>query len=335
VQGAVSHLLEVDDLKVIFKLDEGLLQAVNGVNLSVARGKTLGLVGESGCGKSVAVQAVMRITPSPGVVAGQILLQIVRGGQPRTVDLAKLSATGREIRSIRGKDIAMIFQEPMTSFSPLYTIGNQIMEAILLHKTTNQKEARQIAVAMLDKVGISNPAQRIDEYPHQLSGGMRQRALIAAAISCRPSLLIADEPTTALDVTIQAEILDLLREMRAQFGLALLLITHDLGVVAHLADRVAIMYAGRIVEEGPTATVLSQPAHPYTRGLLRSLPGSAPGTRLRAIPGAVPDLSALPAGCAFSPRCGDREARCDQRPPEPTALDPDHHTRCYLHTKAG
>ena len=302
------------------------VRAVDGVSLQVQRGETLGLVGESGCGKSVTALSIIRLVQPPGRITGGTI--VFEGRDLTTLDEP-------EMRRVRGARIGFVFQEPMTALNPVFTIGDQIAESLVVHGLAGRAAARSRAVELLEAVRIPEPRKRAGDYPHQLSGGMRQRALIAAAISCCPSLLIADEPTTALDVTIQAEILDLLREMRAQFGLALLLITHDLGVVAHLADRVAVMYAGRIVEEGPTATVLSRPAHPYTRGLLRSLPGSAPGTRLRAIPGAVPDLSALPAGCAFSPRCADREARCDQRPPEPVALSPDHHTRCYLHTKAG
>jgi peptide/nickel transport system ATP-binding protein len=334
VQGVVSHLLEVEDLRVTFKLDEGLLEAVNGVNLTVERGKTLGLVGESGCGKSVAVQAVMRITPSPGVVNGKILLQTTRAGQPRTVDLAKLSPTGREVRAIRGKDIAMIFQEPMTSFSPLYTIGNQIMEAILLHKTTNQREAREITLQMLDKVGISNPAQRIDEYPHQLSGGMRQRAMIAMALSCDPSLLIADEPTTALDVTVQAQVMELMKSLQQQYGMAMLYITHDLGVIAEMADEMAVMYLGKIVEQTDVRSLFREPLHPYTAALLRSIPqvGRKARVRLDSIKGSVPVPINLPKGCGFFSRC--REAMpgvCDRDDPILAEVKPGHLVRCFLY----
>jgi peptide/nickel transport system ATP-binding protein len=322
-------LLDVRGLTTQFDVARGggagVLRAVDGVSLSVRRGETLGLVGESGCGKSVTALSIIRLVQPPGrITSGTIVFE---GRDLTTLDES-------EMRRVRGARIGFVFQEPMTALNPVFTIGDQIAESLLVHGLATRAGARARAVELLEAVRLPEPAKRAGDYPHQLSGGMRQRALIAAAISCRPSLLIADEPTTALDVTIQAEILDLLREMRAQFGLALLLITHDLGVVAHLADRVAVMYAGRIVEEGPTTTVLAQPAHPYTRGLLASLPGSAPGSRLKAIPGAVPDLSALPPGCAFSPRCGDRHARCDQRPPDQTALSPAHHTRCYLHQKA-
>jgi len=327
---SVSPLLDVRGLTTEFAVGRGgsarTTRAVDGVSLQVARGETLGLVGESGCGKSVTALSIIRLIQPPGrITAGAIVFE----GR----DLTALGES--EMQRVRGARIGFVFQEPMTALNPVFTIGDQIAESLVVHGLAAKAAARARAVELLEAVRIPEPARRAGDYPHQLSGGMRQRALIAAAISCKPSLLIADEPTTALDVTIQAEILDLLRDMREQFGLALLLITHDLGVVAHLADRIAVMYAGRIVEEGPTAAVLSQPAHPYTRGLLASLPGAAPGTRLKAIPGSVPDLSALPAGCAFAPRCGDREPRCDERPPERTALSADRHTRCYLHVKAG
>ena len=323
-------LLDVCGLTTEFAVTRGavarIVRAVDGISLQVSRGGTLGLVGESGCGKSVTALSIIRLVQPPGrITSGTIVFE----GQ----DLTRLDESA--MQRVRGARIGFVFQEPMTALNPVFTIGDQIAESLVVHGLATRAGARVRAVELLEAVRIPEPGKRAGDYPHQLSGGMRQRALIAAAISCRPSLLIADEPTTALDVTIQAEILDLLREMRAQFGLALLLITHDLGVVAHLADRISVMYAGRIVEEGPTTEVLSRPAHPYTRGLLASLPGTAPGTRLKAIPGAVPDLSSLPVGCAFSPRCADRMPRCDVGPPEPVALTPDHHARCYLHVKAG
>lgn len=327
-----SRLLEVEDLKVMFKLEEGLLTAVDGVNLDVERGKTLGLVGESGCGKSVAVQAIMRLTPHPGRVTGKILLRTEHGGVQSRVDLARLDPAGKEIRKIRGKDIAMIFQEPMTSFSPLHTIGNQITEAILLHKTPNQREAREIALAMLEKVGISNPAQRIDEYPHQLSGGMRQRAMIAMALSCDPSLLIADEPTTALDVTVQAQVMELMKGLQRQYGMAMLYITHDLGVIAEMADEMAVMYLGKIVEQTDVRSLFREPLHPYTAALLRSIPqvGRKARVRLDSIKGTVPVPINLPKGCAYFSRC--REAMpgvCDRDDPLLTEVKPGHLVSCF------
>ena len=318
----VSPLLEVEDLKVTFKLDEGLLKAVDGVNIQVPHGRTLGLVGESGCGKSVAVQAVMRLTPPPGKIDGKILLQIERSGAQSTVDLAGLHPAGQEIRKIRGKDIAMIFQEPMTSFSPLYTIGNQIMEAILLHKTPNQREAREIAVAMLDKVGISNPTQRIDEYPHQLSGGMRQRAMIAMALSCDPSLLIADEPTTALDVTVQAQVMELMKSLQRQYGMAMLYITHDLGTARYIGreGRIVVLYLGTIVETGSLPDVIGHPRHPYLQALLSSVPVPDPEIsrhrkKINLTDLEMPSIVNPPPGCRFHTRCPFAENRCKDEEP--------------------
>ncbi|MEI6668144.1 MAG: ABC transporter ATP-binding protein [Acidobacteriota bacterium] len=326
----MNPLLDVRGLTTEFAVTRkgvaGVVRAVDHVSFHVDRGETLGLVGESGCGKSVTAFSIVGLVQPPGrITAGSIHFE--------DRDLTGLNQT--QMQQVRGARIGFVFQEPMTALNPVFTIGDQIGESLVVHGLASRAAARAKAVELLEAVRIPEPARRARDYPHQLSGGMRQRALIAAAISCRPALLIADEPTTALDVTIQAEILDLLRQMRAQFGLAMLLITHDLGVVAQMADRVAVMYAGRLVEEGSTATVLSSPAHPYTRGLLASLPGSAPGTRLAAIPGTVPDLAALPPGCAFAPRCGDRESRCDAEAPSPSALSATHHVRCYLHVKAG
>ena len=250
--GKGNLLLEVRDLKTHFRLDEGLLKAVDDVSLSLDKGETLGLVGESGCGKSVIAQSVMNIVPSPSRIEGSILFHREGAGQPsQPIDIAKLAPSGEQMRSIRGKDIGMIFQEPMTSLSPVHTIGNQILEPILLHSTSNRAEALSIALDMLCRVGIPNPRQRIREYPHQLSGGMRQRAMIAMALSCRPALLIADEPTTALDVTIQAQVLELMLRLREDLNMTMLFITHDLGVIAEIAHTVAVMYLGRIVELAP------------------------------------------------------------------------------------
>src|SRR5947209_13487311 len=299
-------LIEIQDLRTQFVTDDGLVTAVDGVSFTIPRGKTLGLVGESGCGKSVTGLSLLQLVPPPGRVAGgRILYYREAGGEP--LDLAALSPRSDAMRAIRGNEIAMIFQEPMTSLNPVYTIGDQIGEAVMLHQGVKRKEARERAIAMLDRVGIASPRQRVDEYPHQLSGGMRQRAMIAMALSCRPALLIADEPTTALDVTIQAQILDLLRELQEgeESGMAILLISHDLGVIAELADEVVVMYAGRVVERGPVDALFYEPLHPYTRGLLRSIPvlGSPKKERLTSIPGIVPSLLALPSGCPFRPRC--------------------------------
>src|SRR5690606_6266842 len=258
-------LLDVDNLKTYLPLEEGLLKAVDGVSFQIHKGKTLGLVGESGCGKSMTLLSIMRIAPQFAQTTGRITLH-KRSGE--AVDLVQLDPHGPEIRSIRGGEMAMIFQEPMTSFSPLHTIGNQIIEAIRLHRTRDKKEAREIAIDMLGRVGISNPQQRINEYPYQLSGGMRQRAMIAMALSCEPSLLIADEPTTALDVTVQAQVLKLMRDLQAEFGMSILYITHDLGVIARMVDEVAVMYLGRIVEYTDVDSLFHDPKHPYTQALL-------------------------------------------------------------------
>ena len=284
-----SRLLEIRNLKVNFFLDEGTVEAVRGINLEIHRNRTVGLVGESGCGKSVLSQAILRIVPDPGkIVDGQILFWR-NGNEP--VDLARLDQKGREIRSIRGKEIAIIFQEPMTALSPLYTIGNQITEAIVLHQGVAKKEARKLAVEMLSKVGIPNPHVRIDQYPFELSGGLRQRAVIAMALVCNPTLLIADEPTTALDVTIQAQILKLFQDLQKEFDMSVLFITHDLSVISEIADEVVVMYLGRCVEMGATKEIFASPLHPYTQGLLQSVHKLGRGSDERLVPikGTMPD----------------------------------------------
>jgi peptide/nickel transport system ATP-binding protein len=315
-------LLAVQHLTTAFDTTKGRLLPVDDVSFVVRRGETLGLVGESGSGKTVTALSIMRLVEPPGrTIGGSVALS----GR----DL--LALPEREMRRVRGAEVSLVFQEPMTALNPVFTIGDQVAEALIVHGLVSRSGARRRAVELLEAVRLPDPERRARDYPHQLSGGMRQRALIAIALACRPSLVIADEPTTALDVTIQAQILDLLREMRARFDLSLLLITHDLGVVAGMADRVAVMYAGRLVESGPAAQIFGAPRHPYTRGLLASIPGRTPGRRLRAIEGSVPGLAALPKGCAFAPRCVDRFGPCDGVAPQQTEVGPDQTVRCYLH----
>lgn len=331
-------LLEIKDLRVSFPLDEGTVRATEGVNLTIHRGEVLGVVGESGCGKSVTAHSILRIIPTPGRIdSGQILFHPA-GNQGAngngTIDLALLNPTGSEIRDIRGKDIAMIFQEPMSSFSPVHTIGSQIEEAILLHQTVSPEEARKMTIELLRLVGISGAEQRVDNFPHQFSGGMRQRAMIAMALSCTPSLLIADEPTTALDVTIQAQILDLMRDLQKRIGMAVMFITHNLGVIAQIADTVAIMYLGQVVEYGPVREILRNPKHPYTVDLLRAVPrlGKTAGQRLVAIEGTIPSPFQRPSGCPFHTRCSKMmPGRCDVHMPAVTQLDDKHTVRCLLY----
>ncbi|UCH25436.1 MAG: ABC transporter ATP-binding protein [Trueperaceae bacterium] len=328
-------LLEVENLKAHLTLDEGVLKAVDGVSFTIAPGQILGLVGESGCGKSMTVQALMRIEPKFARVEGKILFHPPRG---LPVDLAALEPHGQEIRAIRGGDIAMIFQEPMTSFSPLHTIGNQIVEGIRLHRTSSRRAARQLAIEMLARVGISNPQQRVDEYPHQLSGGMRQRAMIAMALACEPSLLIADEPTTALDVTVQAQVLQLMRDLQSDFGMAILYITHDLGVVANMVDEVAVMYLGKIVEYTDVNSLFANPLHPYTQALLKSVPkvGKKQRTRLASIEGSVPVPINRPPGCAFYARCTKAiDGLCNTRDPQLVEAEAGHRVSCFLYQEEG
>ena len=315
-------LLRVEDLTTVFDLPSGAVPAVDDISFEVRAGETLGLVGESGCGKSVTALSIMRLVQAPGRIAG---------GRLRFKGRDLMALSEREMQGVRGAEIGLVFQEPLTALNPVFTVGDQIAETLVVHGRAGRREAMRQAVDLLAAVKIPNPDSRITDYPHQLSGGMRQRVLIAMALACRPSLVIADEPTTALDVTIQAQVLDLLREMKDTLGLALLLITHDFGVVAETADRVAVMYAGRIVEEGPVRAIFREPQHPYTRGLLASMPGGAPGRRLRAIEGSVPALGALPRGCAFHPRCPDRFDECTTAPPPEFAVGDGHTARCYLH----
>jgi oligopeptide/dipeptide ABC transporter ATP-binding protein len=314
-------LLEVKRLTTVFDVGGRALPAVDDVSFEVRSGETLGLVGESGCGKSMIAFSILRLVQPPGRIAGGRVLFDGR-------DL--LTLPEREMRKVRGAGISLVFQEPMSALNPVFTVGDQIAEAILVHGLATRAEARRRAVELLAAVRVPDPDRRVRDYPHQLSGGVRQRILIAMALACHPSLVIADEPTTALDVTIQAQILDLLAEMRAAFRLSMVLISHDLGVIAGSADRVAIMYAGRIVEQGPVGDMFRAPAHPYTKALLSSMPGGRVGGRLNAIEGAVPQLADLPRGCAFAPRCPGVMPECGRRRPEPTSLCTDREVRCFL-----
>jgi len=314
-------VLSVEGLVTTFPVGAARVPVVDRVDLALGRGEVLALVGESGCGKSITALSILHLVPRPGrIEAGRVSLA------GRALD----GLAAAQWRRVRGAEIAMIFQEPMTSLNPVQTAGAQVVEALRLHERVSRAEARRRAIELFERVGIPDAAARFDAYPHQLSGGMKQRAMIAMALIARPRLLIADEPTTALDVTIQAQILELLRELSRDLGMALLLITHDLGVVNELADRVAVMYAGRVVEEGPRAALLGAPRHPYTQGLLRSIPARArPGERLREIPGAVPSPESWPGGCRFHPRCERALALCGEREPERSQLAARHWTRCH------
>jgi oligopeptide/dipeptide ABC transporter ATP-binding protein len=324
-----APLLHIDRLTTVFPVEDRLIPVVQEVGFSIPRGRTVGVVGESGCGKSMTGLSILQLVPRPGRIAdGRILFYRQNGSPP--VDIAQLDPRGEAMRSIRGNEIAMIFQEPMTSLNPVYPIGEQIGEAVRLHQGVGRKEARARAVEMLRRVGIPGPQQRVDEYPHQLSGGMRQRAMIAMALSCNPTLLIADEPTTALDVTIQAQIIDLLRDLQAEFHMAIMIITHDLGVIADLADEIIVMYAGRVVEAGTPEHLFYRPHHPYTRGLLGSIPklGARRAGPLQAIPGTVPSPLAMPPGCPFQPRCPVAIDRCAVLP-EIREIETGHTVRCW------
>jgi peptide/nickel transport system ATP-binding protein len=328
----ISKLIDVQNLRVQFHIPQGIVRAVDGVDFEIVRGKSLGIVGESGCGKSITALSLMLLHPQPeGKIAGGKIVYYPQDAP--AVDITSLDIYGQDIRKIRGKDIAMIFQEPMTSLSPVYTIGQQIVEAIQLHQHLDKKEARALAIDALDQVRISAPSQRVNEYPHQLSGGMRQRAMIAMALSCNPALLIADEPTTALDVTIEAQILGLIKELQEKFGMALMIITHDLGVVGEMADYVTVMYVGRIVERASTKELFKNPFHPYTRALFRSLPKIGNRQRLSSIPGSVPSPYQLPHGCSFKGRCEEVEDTCRDESPPPCMVDGDHLVYCWKYFK--
>ena len=314
-------LLEIEDLRTYFFTDDGVARAVDGVSFKIHAGETLGVVGESGCGKSVTAMSILQLIPQPPgkIVSGKIIFD----GR----DLVPLAA--REMRSIRGNQISMIFQEPMTSLNPVFRVGDQIAEALVLHQDLSRREARDRAIEMLDRVGIPSPGDRVDDYPHQMSGGMKQRVMIAMALACNPLLLIADEPSTALDVTIQAQILDLLGELQRQYGMAILLITHDLGVIAETANHVAVMYAGKVVEYAPVEELFVNPRHPYTVGLFESLPRvGEKAHRLQVIQGTVPNPLEFPPGCRFAPRCPHARPACSTLEPELESVGEDHTAAC-------
>jgi peptide/nickel transport system ATP-binding protein len=341
----VDALIEVKNLRTYFHLAEGVVRAVDGVDLSISRGRTLGVVGESGCGKSMTAHSIMRIVPAPGQIeAGEIVFHRQRredGGRSVTelIDLVQLKASGKEMRSIRGNEVSMVFQEPMTALSPVLSVGHQIVEAIVLHRQVSKSAAREIAVDILARVKMPNPERIVDNYPFELSGGMRQRAVIAMALSCSPSLLIADEPTTALDVTTEAQILDLMRDLQKDLDMAIMYITHNLGVIAEMADEVAVMYLGRVVEQGPVETIFFSPKHPYTQGLLKSIPHldevlktEKTDRRLWTIKGVVPDPYTRLTGCPFHPRCPDFiEGVCDQDAPPVVEIELGHIVACHLY----
>jgi peptide/nickel transport system ATP-binding protein len=322
-----ERLLEIKGLKTYFFTDEGVVRAVDGIDLHIDKGETLGVVGESGCGKTVTALSIMKLIAMPPgrIVEGQILYQ----GR----DLVPLPAA--QMRKIRGKEISMVFQEPMTSLNPVFTVGEQIAEALRLHEGLGRRDAMDKTVEMLKIVHMANPERRVKEYPHQLSGGMRQRIMIAMALSCHPHLLIADEPTTALDVTIQAQILDLLNELKAKLGMAVMLITHDMGVIAETAQRVVVMYAAKVAEEAPVRQLFKEPLHPYTQGLLRSIPridlAATKKLRLEAIPGVVPSLIDVPVGCRFAPRCPHVKPVCTEKDPVIKEVSPGHKVACWLY----
>ena len=326
-------ILEVRDLRTYFFPEEGTVRAVDGAHLDVYPRRTLGIVGESGCGKSVTARSILRIVERPGrIVSGSILLR--RDDADAGVDLTQLAPDGREMRHIRGEDIALIFQEPMTSFSPVHTIGSQIVETVRLHQGVGKRQARERAVEALRLVGVPSPERRVDEYAFQLSGGLRQRAMIALALSCSPRILIADEPTTALDVTTQAQILALLADLQRREGMAIILITHNLGVVAEMCDEVAVMYLGRVVEQGSVDAIFHDPKHPYTRALLRSMPSikARVRSRLPVIEGSIPHPYNRPPGCPFHPRCPDfMPGRCDQIEPPSVEVGDRHDAACLLY----
>ncbi len=327
-----ERLLDVQNLETQFRTEEGILRAVDRVSFHLNKGETLGIVGESGCGKSITAKSLMNLVPQPRgkIVGGKIMYY----GRSEPMDIASYHHNSSEMRTIRGNEISMIFQEPMTSLNPVFTVGNQLMEAVMLHQKVGKREAKQRAIEMLAKVGISTPEKRIDRFPHEFSGGMRQRAMIAMALSCNPHLLIADEPTTALDVTVEAQILNLMLDLQDEMGMAIIMITHDLGVIAGIATRVVVMYAGWVVEMATTEDIFYSPKHPYTKALLQSIPKIGNRERLLSIPGTVPDLNNLERGwCYFAPRCPHAMDICRQK--EPPLIDDNggHAVKCWLWDK--
>ena len=323
-------ILDVKDLRVHFHIEQGIVRAVDGVSFSLERGKTLGIVGESGCGKTVTALSLMLLHPQPeGKIEGGNIYYYYNGNEP--LDIAKLNPFGKQIRDIRGNEITMIFQEPMMSLNPVYTIGNQIMEAILLHQKVDKIKAREIAIESLRRVNISSPKERVDQYPGQLSGGMRQRAMIAMALSCNPAILIADEPTTALDVTIEAQILQLLKDLQKEYGMSIIFITHDLGVIGEVADEVIVMYVGKVVERVNTVELFDNPMHPYTKALFQSRPEIGKEGRVTSIRGTVPNPYLLPEGCVFEPRCDYAMDICRKKAPNLYDLD-GHCVNCWKYS---
>lgn len=329
--GDAAVLLEVDDLRTYFHTDEGLVKAVDGASFDVRLGETLGIVGESGCGKTVTALSILQlIRPPRGRIEGGRITYYRNASANDSVDITSLRPQGIDMRHIRGNEIAMIFQEPMASLNPLFSIGQQIMEGVRLHEGATKEQARARAIELLNQVGIAGAAQRVDDYPHQFSGGMQQRAMIASGLACNPSLLIADEPTTALDVTIEAQILELLQDLQHDLGMSVVIITHDLGVIAEVTDRVVVMYAGKAVERANTDDLFFSAAHPYTMGLLESMPRIGRRKKLTPIAGSVPDLRALPAGCAFEPRCSRALPVCSEREPPLYTVGNGHSAKCWL-----
>ncbi len=325
----MNKLLSVRNLKTYFYDENSVVKAVDGVSFDIHKGDSLGVVGESGCGKSITALSILRLVPRPKgkIVGGEIHYY----GDGEDIEITKLPTNGEKIRAIRGNEIAYIFQEPMTALNPVYTIGNQIMEVILRHQNVEKQEARRQAIDMLKMVGIAAAEKRVDEYPHEFSGGMRQRAMIAMALSCKPKLLIADEPTTALDVTIEAQILELIKDLQRELGMALMIITHDLGVIGEMAKNTVVMYTGKIVERAGTDTILTNPQHPYSQGLLNSIPTIGKKGDLSPIKGTVPNMNSLPKGCYFAPRCPHVMEICNSRDPDVFELGEKHTAKCWLY----